>query len=157
VNRVCTLTVEGVAGKHEVRHFWSCEKCGHEVEMTVNLRINAASKPGLGVERSARVPQAGGKGSLLCSAENPEHSANGQARASSVIGRVPTLPQKAPVRAWQKSEQPLDSLDKHSACHAEGRGFEPRRSRQFSHNTTLSSARRPFRGPEPCVARTHES
>jgi hypothetical protein len=38
--------------KHEVRHFWSCENCGHEVEMTVNLRINTASKPGLGVERS---------------------------------------------------------------------------------------------------------
>jgi hypothetical protein len=29
----------------------------------------------------------------------------------------------------KKSEQPLESLDKHSACHAEGRGFEPRRSR----------------------------
>jgi hypothetical protein len=33
--------------------------------------------------------------------------------------------------AWKKSEQPLESLDKHSACHAEGRGFEPRRSRHF--------------------------
>jgi len=37
--------------KHEVRHFWSCENCGHEVEMTVNPRINAASKLGQGVER----------------------------------------------------------------------------------------------------------
>jgi transcription elongation factor Elf1 len=25
--------------KHEVRHFWSCENCGHEIEMTVNPRI----------------------------------------------------------------------------------------------------------------------
>jgi transcription elongation factor Elf1 len=33
--------------KHEVRHFWSCDNCGHEVEMTVN----AASKVGQGVER----------------------------------------------------------------------------------------------------------
>jgi transcription elongation factor Elf1 len=37
--------------KHEVRHFWSCENCGHEVEMKVNPRINAASKLGQGVER----------------------------------------------------------------------------------------------------------
>ena len=38
--------------KHEVRHFWSCENCGHEVEMTVNPRIDAASKLGRCVERS---------------------------------------------------------------------------------------------------------
>jgi hypothetical protein len=25
--------------KHEVRHFWSCENCGHEIEMTVNPHI----------------------------------------------------------------------------------------------------------------------
>jgi primosomal protein N' len=30
-------------GTHEVRHFWSCENCGHEIEMLVNPRINAAS------------------------------------------------------------------------------------------------------------------
>ena len=30
--------------KHEVRHFWSCENCGHEIELTVNLPINATSK-----------------------------------------------------------------------------------------------------------------
>jgi hypothetical protein len=30
--------------KHEVRHLWSCENCGHEIEMTVNPRINAALK-----------------------------------------------------------------------------------------------------------------
>ncbi len=30
--------------KHEVRHFWSCENCGHEIEVIVNPRINAASK-----------------------------------------------------------------------------------------------------------------
>jgi transcription elongation factor Elf1 len=41
--------------KHEVRHFWSCENCGHEVEMTVNPSIHAASKRGLGVERSVVV------------------------------------------------------------------------------------------------------
>ena len=29
--------------RHEVRHFWSCENCGHEIEMRVNPRINAAS------------------------------------------------------------------------------------------------------------------
>jgi len=39
-------------GKHEVRHFWSCENCGHEIEMTVNPRINAAPKLGQGSERS---------------------------------------------------------------------------------------------------------
>jgi transcription elongation factor Elf1 len=30
---------------HEVRHFWSCDNCGHEIELAVNLRIDAASKP----------------------------------------------------------------------------------------------------------------
>ena len=30
--------------KHEVRHFWSCENYGHEIEMMVNPRMNAASK-----------------------------------------------------------------------------------------------------------------
>jgi len=38
--------------KHKVRHFWSCENCGHEIEMTVNPRINAASKLIQGVEWS---------------------------------------------------------------------------------------------------------
>ncbi len=33
------------AGKSEVRHFWSCENCGHEIEMMVDLRISATSKP----------------------------------------------------------------------------------------------------------------
>jgi transcription elongation factor Elf1 len=26
--------------KHEVRHFWSCENCGYEIEMKVNPRIH---------------------------------------------------------------------------------------------------------------------
>jgi hypothetical protein len=30
-------------GKHEARHFWSGENCGHEIEMLVNPRIKAAS------------------------------------------------------------------------------------------------------------------
>jgi transcription elongation factor Elf1 len=38
--------------KHQVRHFWSCENCGHEIEMTINPRINAASKLSHGVEWS---------------------------------------------------------------------------------------------------------
>jgi transcription elongation factor Elf1 len=25
--------------KHAVRHFWSCENCGREIEMTVNPRL----------------------------------------------------------------------------------------------------------------------
>ena len=28
---------------HEVRHFWSCENCGHEIDVRVNLRIDAVS------------------------------------------------------------------------------------------------------------------
>jgi uncharacterized protein with PIN domain len=38
--------------KHAVRHFWSCENCGHDIEMTVNPRIKAASKLSQGVEWS---------------------------------------------------------------------------------------------------------
>jgi transcription elongation factor Elf1 len=38
--------------QHAVRHFWSCENCGHDIEMTVNPRINAASKLSRGVEWS---------------------------------------------------------------------------------------------------------
>jgi hypothetical protein len=41
----------------------------------------------------------------------------------------PDYPQS---RALQKSEQPLIYRLKHLACHAEGRGFEPHRSRHFS-------------------------
>jgi hypothetical protein len=29
----------------EVHHFWACENCGHEIEITVNLRTIAISKP----------------------------------------------------------------------------------------------------------------
>jgi hypothetical protein len=28
-------------GKREVRHLWSCENCGHEIEMSVTLQIDA--------------------------------------------------------------------------------------------------------------------
>jgi ABC-type ATPase with predicted acetyltransferase domain len=38
---------------HEVRHVWSCENCGHEIEMTINPRIGAASKFSQGIEWSA--------------------------------------------------------------------------------------------------------
>jgi hypothetical protein len=30
--------------RHEVYHFWSCENCDHEIEMVVDVRINAVSK-----------------------------------------------------------------------------------------------------------------
>jgi uncharacterized protein with PIN domain len=30
---------------HEVRHFWSCDNCGHEIEMVVNLRTDRHVKP----------------------------------------------------------------------------------------------------------------
>jgi hypothetical protein len=30
---------------HEVRHFWSCDNCGHEIELAVNLHFGAKSKP----------------------------------------------------------------------------------------------------------------
>jgi hypothetical protein len=29
---------------HEVRHVWSCENCGHEIEMAVNLRFDSQSQ-----------------------------------------------------------------------------------------------------------------
>jgi hypothetical protein len=41
-------------------------------------------------------------------------------------------PDFPPLLAPQESEQPLISLGLRLACHAEGRGFEPRRSRHFS-------------------------
>jgi ABC-type ATPase with predicted acetyltransferase domain len=31
------------ATKHEVRHFWSCDNCGHEIETVVDPRITAAT------------------------------------------------------------------------------------------------------------------
>jgi transcription elongation factor Elf1 len=40
----------------QVHHFWACENCGHEIEITVNLRTIAISKPrsvyGLGKHQS---------------------------------------------------------------------------------------------------------
>ena len=35
--------------KYEVRHFWSCENCGYEIEVTVN-RVLSPSKLRRGVE-----------------------------------------------------------------------------------------------------------
>jgi len=39
---------------HEVRHVWSCENCGRENQMAVNLRIEATSdrEPSTSVESS---------------------------------------------------------------------------------------------------------
>jgi DNA-directed RNA polymerase subunit RPC12/RpoP len=31
-------------GSREIRHFWSCENCGHKIEMKVDLRISAETK-----------------------------------------------------------------------------------------------------------------
>jgi RNase P subunit RPR2 len=28
---------------YEIRHVWSCENCGHEIEMAVNLRFDNVS------------------------------------------------------------------------------------------------------------------
>jgi hypothetical protein len=39
-------------GSREIRHFWSCENCGHKIEMTVDLRIRAKTRPGLARSRS---------------------------------------------------------------------------------------------------------
>ena len=41
--------------KHEVRHLWSCENCGREIEMTVNPRISP-SETQQGVD-GRRVPR----------------------------------------------------------------------------------------------------
>jgi hypothetical protein len=30
---------------YSIRHVWSCENCGHEIETVVNPRINAARRP----------------------------------------------------------------------------------------------------------------
>jgi RNase P subunit RPR2 len=38
------------ATKHEGRHFWSCDNCGHEIEMALNLRIDTASQPNKNLE-----------------------------------------------------------------------------------------------------------
>jgi RNase P subunit RPR2 len=47
------------ATKHEVRHFWSCDNCGHEIEIAVDLRIGAGQDSGTGRRvntREARSP-----------------------------------------------------------------------------------------------------
>ena len=31
-------------GEREVRHFWSCENCGHKIHMKVDLRISFKAK-----------------------------------------------------------------------------------------------------------------
>jgi RNase P subunit RPR2 len=39
--------------KHEVRHVWSCENCGHEIEMAVTLRFDAMSAQRNSLESTA--------------------------------------------------------------------------------------------------------
>jgi transcription elongation factor Elf1 len=36
-------TSSAYVSSHEVRHVWSCENCGHEIEMAVNLRFDRTS------------------------------------------------------------------------------------------------------------------
>ena len=31
------------ASKHEVRHFWFCENCGHDIETVINLATQSDS------------------------------------------------------------------------------------------------------------------
>jgi hypothetical protein len=38
---------------YEVRNLWSCDNCGHETELAVNLRINAAPEPSKSGESSS--------------------------------------------------------------------------------------------------------
>jgi len=38
---------------HEVRHVWSCENCGHEIEMAVTLRFDAMSAQNNSLESTA--------------------------------------------------------------------------------------------------------
>jgi hypothetical protein len=52
MQRPAGRTEVAYVSKREVRHFWSCENCGHEIEMTVNPRIHAVSKLSHGVEWS---------------------------------------------------------------------------------------------------------
>jgi len=33
----------GYVSEHEVFHFWYCEKCEHQMQMVVDVRINAES------------------------------------------------------------------------------------------------------------------
>ena len=35
--------------KRAVRHFWSCENCGHEIGMAVNLRFDITSDKATGL------------------------------------------------------------------------------------------------------------
>ena len=37
---------------YEVRNLWSCDNCGHETELAVNPRINAAPEPSKSGESS---------------------------------------------------------------------------------------------------------
>ena len=37
---------------YEVRNLWSCDNCGQETELAVNLRINAAPEPSKSGESS---------------------------------------------------------------------------------------------------------
>jgi RNase P subunit RPR2 len=38
---------------HEVRHVWSCENCGHEIEMAVTLGFDATSAQSNSLESTA--------------------------------------------------------------------------------------------------------
>ncbi len=37
---------------YEVRHFWACDNCGHEIELAVNLRIDNATERKKSLESS---------------------------------------------------------------------------------------------------------
>jgi RNase P subunit RPR2 len=39
---------------HEIRHVWSCESCGHEIEVAVNLRFDNHFADGARIARAHR-------------------------------------------------------------------------------------------------------
>ena len=70
-----------------------------------------------------------------CAASGHAVTPNGRANQHPLAAKRAAFrlwPDFPPLLAPQESEQPLISLGLRLACHAEGRGFEPRRSRHFS-------------------------
>jgi hypothetical protein len=45
-NTVIAPKRSAYVSKHRVRHSWSCDACGHEFEVSVNLRADATLKTG---------------------------------------------------------------------------------------------------------------
>jgi hypothetical protein len=72
----------------EVRHVWSCENCGHEIEMAVNLRVQNLERKKLGLGTLMRMNSARLRLGLPGSARSGAHFVGSTRQREAARGKL---------------------------------------------------------------------